>query len=137
MTTPVLVDVERLVVLYLREHSDVQAQVAQRVSTEIPTSPTWPLVTVLLLGGEEGSHGWLNAPTVQLDSWGPDGATGKATALTVARTVWAAMKAMPGVRQGGVVSHVETLSLPRWLPDDEVTPPRPRYSQDARIYVHP
>ena len=139
MTTRLLVDIERLTVLYLRDHAAVQALVNQRVSTELPSSPTWPLVTVLLLGGEEGEHGWLNTPTVQIDSWGQNTtpATGKVDALLLARTVYAAMKDMPGVRQGGVVTHVEALVLPQWQPDTEVEPARPRYRQDFRIYVRP
>jgi hypothetical protein len=122
----VLPSVERLVVEYLRASTDVQALVNQRVSTSLPSSPTFPYVTLLLVSGGELARNHLDVVTLQVDAWG-----------VLIRTVRAAMLQMPGVHDGAVVSAVVTLVTPRWNPDDTVEPPKARYTCDMQVVLHP
>jgi hypothetical protein len=129
----VLPSVERLVVEYLRASTDVQALVNQRVSTSLPSSPTFPYVTLLLVSGGELARNHLDVVTLQVDAWG--GTREQADVLI--RTVRAAMLQMPGVHDGAVVSAVVTLVTPRWNPDDTVEPPKARYTCDMQVVLHP
>jgi hypothetical protein len=127
-------DVERMVVLYLRASSDVQALISQRVATELPASPTWPMATVTLISGEERLRLQLDAQRIQVDAWGGT----KAQANLLIRTLRAVLLQMPSVtHDAGIVSMVHTLVGPQWLPDDTVNPARPRYLADFEIVVHP
>ncbi len=44
---------------------------------------------------------------------------------------------MTGAHAAGVVTGVETLTFPFWLPDEDETPARPRYIGTYRLYIHP
>jgi hypothetical protein len=133
MTLRVLPSIERLVVEYLRGSADVQALVNQRVSTALPTSPTFPLVSVLLVSGEERVQRHLDAATIQVDAWGGT----KDQADLLARTVRAVLLEMPRAHDTATVTAVITLVAPRWLPDETSEPSRPRYTADYQIVYHP
>jgi hypothetical protein len=92
----------------------------------------YPLASVLLVSGEERVRNHLDAATVQIDAWGDT----REQADTLARTIRAVLLEMPGQHQGGVVTAVITLVAPRWLPDETVEKPRPRYTMDMQIVYH-
>ena len=133
MPLRLLPDVERAVVQFLRASSDVSALVSQRVSTELPGSPTYPYVTVRLITGAEIIREHFDAQQIQVDCW----ADSKASAALLARTVRAAVLTMrSATHDQSVVTQVVTLTTPSWLPDTEVTPPRPRYTFDVQVFIH-
>ena len=53
------------------------------------------------------------------------------------RTVHAVMHDMPGVHATGVVTAVQTATLPAWSPDEGFTPARPRYLASYIVTLHP
>ena len=135
MPLRLLPDVEATAVAYLRAHSAVAAIVGTRVSTELPSTPTFPLLTVRLVTGTEVIRTHLDEQTVQVDAWGAD----KAGASLLARTARAALLDVPGDASlsRGVVTGARTVRALAWMPDDTVSPPRPRYSFDIGWTVHP
>lgn len=133
MALRLLPDCEALAVAYLKAHASVVAQVAGRVSTELPPGPTFPLVTISLVTGTEVVREHLDESVLSVAAW----ADSKVTANLVIRTVRAALLEMPQSQSRGVVTRVRTLIPPRWFPDDTVTPPRPRYICDMGLTAHP
>jgi hypothetical protein len=133
MALRVLPSLERLIVEYLRGVAEVQALVSQRVSLSLPSSPTYPLVSILLVSGEERVQRHLDAATIQVDVWGGT----REQADVLARTVRAALLEMPRAHDTATVTAVLTLVAPRWLPDELAVPPRPRYTADYQIVYHP
>lgn len=133
MPVRLLPDVEALVREYLAGHASVSALVGSRVSTELP-SGTGQALTILLVTGEEIVRDHLDEQIVQLSAWGGT----KAEANLLVRTAWAVLLAAPDSDHArGVVTHVRTVAPPRWLPDDSLTPVRPRYVTDMGVFAHP
>lgn len=121
------VDVELLVVTYLAAHTDIDAP----VSTALPKTPTFPHLTVFRVGGIAGYPGWLGVAHLQVDAWG----TTKAGASLLARTALAALREMPGVHAGGVVTAVEQNLGLTWSPDELSN--QSRYVFGVAVHVHP
>lgn len=134
MTLQILPDAERLTVTWLRDQPEAAAIFDDRIYTEIPNSPVWPLARVTrVAGGPTSRLARLDSPLLQLDVWGGP----KATAHDGIATLLALMAGrMVGTHDLGVVSAVE-VGGPSWLPDDTYSPARPRYSADVRLWVHP
>ena len=134
MTITPAVDVERLVAAWLRDQDDIADIFDDRVYTEIPNAPVWPLARVVRIGGNPTSRlARLDSPLLQIDVWGGP----KATAYAGIATILAHMAAgLVGSHDLGTVSAVE-VGGPSWLPDDTYQPARPRYSADVRLWVHP
>lgn len=127
-----LPDVEALTVNRLRASADVTALVGQRVGTTLYDGLT-PALKVTLVSGDERVRDHLDAPRVQVDAYGGT----KADANDLARTARAALVAVSGAFAEGVVTAVRTLVTPWWNPDSGFEPPRPRYSFDVELTVHP
>lgn len=124
-------DVEALTVAYLKAAASVQAIVGSRVASERPV--TLPAVTVLLVTGTEKMREHLDEHVLQIDAW----ATDKATASLLARTTRAVLLRAPEVPHArGVVSHVRTVTPPRWFPDTADNQ-RPRYITEMAVTIHP
>jgi hypothetical protein len=132
IATPV--DVERLLVAKLLTDTPLTTLVGTRISTEVPASPTFPLVTLKLITTSGDFPHWLENALIQADSWGGT----RQQANDVACTLQAAMKRAEGTTASGlgVVSGVEP-SGRSWQPDATVTPARPRYVSQFRVYLHP
>lgn len=130
---------EALVVEYLKADASIAALVGTRVSTELPSTPTFPLLTVTLFGGIEKLPRHLHDSYVQLLAWGRSSDQGgKADADLLIRTAQAVMLEADTVAHSrGVVTYVRTVQDPRWFPDDAVTPSRPRYLCEVSVTVHP
>lgn len=128
-----LPDAEILVVAALKASADVAALVGTRVGTELYAG-TDPAVWVSLVTGEERFRNHLVAPVLDVRSY----ATSKGTASTLARTVHAVLvTTLAGSHAQGVVTAVETLTLPFWSPDDGFATPRPRYMATYEFTLHP
>lgn len=132
MAVRLLPSVEVLVVAHLKASLDVSALVQARVGTELYAG-TGPAVWVSLVTGSERVTNHLIAPLVDVRSYGGS----KAQADQLARTVHAVMHEMPGVHATGVVTGVDTVTLPAWNPDEGFEPPRPRYIGSYVVTCHP
>jgi hypothetical protein len=124
--------VEALVVAHLRASSDVTALVSTRVGTELYAG-TASVVWLSLVTGEEKFRNHLAAQMVDVRSYGGT----KAEADVLARTVHAVMHAMPGSHALGIVTAVQTLTMPSWMPDEGFTPARARYVGTYAVTLHP
>ncbi|RTL08423.1 MAG: DUF3168 domain-containing protein [Acidimicrobiia bacterium] len=134
MTVDLAPDAERLVATWLRDQDAVAAIFDDRVYTEIPTSPVWPLARLVRIGGNPTDRlARLDSPLLQIDVWGGP----KATAYAGIATILAHLASgLVGTHDLGTVTAVE-VGGPSWLPDDTYQPARPRYSADVRLWVHP
>lgn len=128
-----LPDAEKLVVDYLRNHSDVDTLVDGRVSTAQPSSPDYPLVIVGRLAGLAQERDWLDTPVLQIDVW----ADKREEAWQVMCVVRAAMTSseISGVHTLGTVTGTEETAGPTWFPDPVTN--RPRFTYDVQVYIHP
>lgn len=132
-------DVEVVLVAYLRARSDVTA-LTDRVGTRHPstTGDPWVKVTAIVdTANQRSSALHLTHALVQIDCYGSsDPVTAKAEASELARTVLAAIDAMPAAEHtGAVVTAVNGLSL-RPLPDEDLTPARERYIVQGTVTLH-
>jgi hypothetical protein len=127
-----LPDAERLVTTFLRAQPDVAALASTRVTTELPKAPIYPAVTISRVGGVPTLPGYLDVARLEVSAW----ATTKAAAHTLARTVEAALLAVPGAHALGTVTDArqEDIGL-RWNPDEESNVPR--YQFIVELYIHP
>lgn len=136
MTLALIPDIEKTVSRYLREHADIIALGARVVATPpADRSTPWVRVTQLddqAVDGSRAEH--LIEFMLQLDCYaGASG--GKPEASTLARTVRAALAAMPGTQNGVVVTGVQFLSG-AYIPDTEFEPARERYIRTVTVWAH-
>lgn len=128
------VDVERLASYWLRHQDPVTDLVDQRVYTEIPKEPTFPLVRLTLLDDrpvfERPRH--LTNTLLQIDVYGGPKVLARQIADTVADELTANF---PGAHEGGVISAA-SCSM-RYLPDGSYEPAKPRYVLSVTIHSHP
>lgn len=132
MPVRLLPSTEALVASYLRASSDVTALIGTRIGTELYAG-TAGAVWLSLVTGSEQVRNHLITSVVDVRSYGGS----KADADLLARTVHAVMHDMPGTRPTGVVTGVDTLTIPAWSPDDGFEPARPRYLATYAVTVHP
>lgn len=127
-----LPDAERLVTTYLRNVPAISAYVGSRVTTELPSAPVYPAVTVARVGGVPSLAGYLDEATLDIACWG----TTKVQAEELARTVEAAMLIIVGTYALGVVTDSRQMGIGLRWDVDEATD-RPRYLMTWSLYVHP
>jgi hypothetical protein len=132
----IMVDVERLVSAWLRNRSDIQAIVADRVYTEIPNRAVFPFLRIVQIAGTPvySNPLYLDESYLQFDAYG--GPKVQAREL-IDTTRQALADEFVGLHPGiGVVTSVRLGDL-SYLPDDGYAPPKPRYLAMASIYTHP
>lgn len=127
----VLPDAELVALTALRGNTDWQ-HLDVGAFTEIPADPTYPLITLVRIGGRPPIRGWLDRARIQVDAYALDKATARLVAATCQQALHAAEHT---VTEHGLLGAVETLSGPRWLPDP--TTRHPRYLLDLQIDTHP
>lgn len=132
MTAP-LPDAELLTVSYLRTVTGVTDEVGQRVYTELPANPTWPLLVVTRPSpGTVLAEATLDAASIQTAAY----ANSKYEARQAAAAAVAALADADGwAHASGYISATEPLGGLLWLPDEDFTNPRPRYLFDTAVYV--
>ena len=129
-----LPNAEGLVSEFLRNDAAVIAEVADRVYTSLPASPTYPCIRLTRIGGATFLAGMyeFDRPLIQFDIWGGP----KATAWRIAETVREALiERLPGRHDKGLVYGgvgVVTGGL-RYTPDPTFDPERPRYTLDVEL----
>lgn len=128
----VLPDAELLAVTILRANAALAALIGPRAYTELPANPTFPLVVLQRIGGAPSIRGWVDAARLQLEGY----ALTKHEARLVTATAQAAMHKAEGTTQpAAVIGAVDTLTGPRWVPDEPTD--RPRYLIEMTINTHP
>lgn len=131
MAVRLLPSTESLVASYLRASADVTALIGTRIGTELYAG-SGAAVWLSLVTGSETVRNHLISAVVDVRSYGGS----KADADLLARTVHAVMHDMPGVHAGGIVTGVDTLTIPAWLPDEGFEPARPRYLATYSVTAH-
>ena len=125
-------DVEALVVGYLTQRPELQGV---PIGIHLPdgSDGTQAAAVVHRTGGTFAEYHLLDAPLVEIETYGPD----KAMAHELARRVRALLSGMASAaHEGALVSGVSEQDGPSWRPD----PARPqviRYVQTMRLLVRP
>jgi len=132
------IDVEALIATFLRGQPNVTAIVADRVYTDIPHHPEYPLVLITRTGGGSLYKDWLEAADVEINAFGGP----HKLAYSLASACISAMtSAMAGVTHTeGVVTKVKAGSI-AYNPDPEVADTqghsRPRFTVSVVVTAHP
>ncbi len=126
-----MVDVEALVVNALLDDAGVAALVSDRVYTDLPAQPRWPLVVVTRIGGLTDPLGHIDSALVQVEGWAKD----RETAFDVTADALSALLAIRGVFTEGVVTGAAPFTGIGYLPDAPST--TPRYVFRLTLYAHP
>lgn len=136
-----LPDAEQIISTYLRSRDEVTDLVEQRVWTELPglreNQEEWrfPCVRLVRIGGrpmlDRPLH--IDQPRLQLDAWGGP----KATARKVLETCRAVLADAHAAHHDGAVIAGVGFGPFSYLPDQDFTPARPRYTTDATVTLRP
>lgn len=137
------VDIERLVSIYERSDDGVTDIVEQRVYTEIPARPTFPLLRMTLIGGSpifsRPLH--LDAPIIQFDAYGGPKVQARALADAVRASLGDDFLGTHdfGAEEGDLTAVVTGVDFGElaYVPDTEYDPAKPRYTFEVTIYTHP
>ena len=131
------IDVEALVVNFLRAQSDVTALCGDRVYTDRPHKPTYPLVVVNRTGGGSLYKNHLEATEMSIQTFG---GTHKAAYNLVATCLSVMAASIVGRHPEGVVTKLRTTAV-AYEPDSESTDEqghsRPRFMASATVTAHP
>lgn len=129
----VMPDDELALLEYLHGIAEVVALIpADRITTEMPPKPVYPLALIRRAGGG-GIWPALDEPAIQVDVVGGT----KATCKKAMQTIRAAILAIANdVVPEGVLSSAYEEVGPQWLPDTIPVPPVARYTARFRILLH-
>lgn len=126
-------DIEAAVAEWLRNSSITG--VGTRVYTEVPATPTFPLVTVTRIGGVPAVREYLDMGAIQVDCWGGT----KAEAHDAAVEARVACLGLEGqslsLPVSIVVTSVEDALGLTWQPDEDTG--RERYLFAVNVYARP
>lgn len=134
--TVALPDAELLTVVYLKAQSIVTNEVSSRVYTELPSSPTFPLLLVSRPSqGQVGAESTLDVASIQIEAYADD----KFTSRIVAAAAQAALADADGwTHTTGYITTTVPLGGIQWLPDEDFEgEPKPRYVFDTSVYTRP
>lgn len=138
MTDPLVIpyNAERLLIFFLLDQPEVTAIGGQRIYGELPAKDkVWPAARVTQLDGAADHPHVLVHETAHLQGefWGGT----KAQALRFAETARAAIVArIVGRHLEGVIQDA-ACTKPRWLPDADFEPAKPRYVFDIDLRGRP
>lgn len=131
-----IADLEKIAADYIRTNSAVHA-LTTRVVSKTPDTTTTAWVRTTTLDARDDARSNLDhliTYLVQFDCY--SGATGgKPEASALARTVRAALKAMPGKHDGAIITRVAFTGHIR-IPDTALEPARERFIVTAEIRAH-
>jgi hypothetical protein len=130
-----LPDDELALIQYLRSISAVTALVpGVRITTELPPSPTYPVVLVQRAGGTVIARA-IDDSALQVDVINDAGKRRECKIL--AQTVRAAVLAIANdqVAEAVLASGFEEIG-PQYIPDTIPVPPLPRYTARYRVLLH-
>lgn len=113
---------------------DVLADV---IAAELPTSFTSALI-IAEGPGTAVFDGWLWRVLIDFHAIAKRSTTGRATTSAVARQALAALVSLRGTVQGDcVITQVQTIQAPFWLPDPSFTPAAARFVGQVAVTYHP
>jgi hypothetical protein len=128
-----LPDCESLIVKHLQADSGLKtAGLKQVAGPESPKTPRWPMIRVHRFGGTAPFAPWLDGGIFQVDVWGREDTT---ELRSIAAKVRVSLQEMVGVHDQGVVTGVEEITGPAYLPDPGTG--RPRVTWSVRVTAHP
>lgn len=105
MPTPLLPDVVSLTITGLLAQPAVTAIVGTRIYDRIPASPTYPLLSVVVVSDDEAAEAALGFARVQVDCWGRGSSQSNAQeARNLALTVRSVTRDLRGTYSGGAIS---------------------------------
>lgn len=129
-TYAALPDTELASVKYLRSVMAVALMVNGRVYTSVPANPTYPLVSLVRVGGTVRADATLDRATLQIECYG----NSQYEANELSRKVIAALAGAAGWRGLGMtITTTDPVSGMLYLPDPETK--QPRYVLDHDLYV--
>lgn len=125
------VDVEALAINALLDDAGVIALVSDRVYGDLPANPRFPALLVTRIGGPTDFIGHLDGALLQVEAWAKD----RGTARDLAAAALAALLALRGTFDEGVVTGASPFTGIGYLPD----PPSstPRYLFRLQLFCHP
>lgn len=124
-------DIEGAIRTHLRADAGVSALVGQRVHFGVPTSPTWPLVTIRRVGGgDDPGEAPVDLPLVQIDCWGAERNKSQARAVADAVRAWARSIRRATDLDTEVTAYGVTVESDLFAPDPT---DRPRYSLTCQV----
>lgn len=130
----VLPDIIAATVTYLNTVSEVTALVANRIGSRLPADDVWPAVRLDPVPGFAPLEYRLDTTRTQIQCF----ATTDLAAMTVARTVRAAVVAMGGWRDPGVICVTDvTTTSPALIQDESREPPISHATFAATVTVRP
>lgn len=130
----VLPDAELAVIQYLRSRTEVTSLVpAARITTTLPTEPTYPVILVKRIGGLAKAWQQIDEPALQVEVVGGS----RYQCQQIARTVRACLLAIfnDTVTEAVLASASEEVGI-QWIPDTVVVPPLPRYVARYQVLLH-
>lgn len=137
-----MVDIERLLVAYLRAHPTVSDIFDGSIYDDIPENASRPLCRLVVLGGVEDTSAqpiWVNRPSLNVDVWG-DTKSEAQSAIAAVREALLELPHLYGVQALGEVPRTAA-THPAYLPDEEWLDPNgrpgPRFNMTVRVTVHP
>lgn len=136
MPNAVLPDVEAVAIAYLKSHAGLTAVIpAAQISSSVAGNVNDAgALTINRTGGTAPEPRWLDRAVLDVNAW----ATTKQQASLMIRTALAALHDMAQHHGSfGVVSGVDDILGPQWVPDDSRTPTLPRYLASVAVYAHP
>ena len=132
------IDVEALVVAFLRGQQEVTDIAGDRVFTDLPNQRTYPLVRVQRTGGRSIYKSWLESADITLDAYGGTHKLAVQLASACISTMAASM--VSATHAEGVITKVTIADL-AYTPEpdspDDAGHARPRCSVTATVTAHP
>lgn len=134
MALILLPDVVAAAVAYLNTVSEVTALVGDRIGTQLPAQEVWPAIRLDPVPGFAPLEYRLDTTRTQVQCF----ALTDLAAMTIARTVRAALVAMGGWRDPGVIVVTDvTTTSPALVQDVSRTPPVSHATFAATVTVRP
>lgn len=131
MANAALPDAVRIVVDHL-ETANLTGVAGRVYGFELPPSPTYPAVRVTRIGGANVVNEHFDAARLQIDVFGGTTEAAHDAMAAVRAELWD----LEGTNAAtGVVTGIQELSGPGWLPDPRTE--RARWTWDVRLYAHP
>lgn len=132
MANAPLPDAVRIVVDHL-ETANLSGVGARVYGFSLPPSPTYPAVRVTRIGGANVVNEHFDGARLQIDVFGGSTEAAHDAMAAVRAELWD----LEGTVQSGVgvITGIEELSGPGWLPDP--TTERARWTWDIRLLTHP
>lgn len=132
-TPSVMPDGELALIQYLRSRTEVTSLVpSERITTTRPAEPTYPLVTVMRIGGL--ANDWqIDSPALQVEVIGGS----RYQCQQIARAIRACVLAIRNdvVSEATLASGAEEVGI-QWIPDSVVVPPLPRFVARYQVLMH-